>query len=103
MTITVKKLELMEQQPSPNTTDTPTINENYLGLVGGIEVSCLVRLGTLTLTIQELRQLKPGAVLPLSQKTNEPVDILLNNQVIARGDLMSCDDCFAIKITEIAG
>ena len=103
MTITVKKLELMEQQPTPNTTDTPTINENYLGLVGGIEVSCLVRLGTLTLTIEALHQLKPGAVLPLNQKTNEPVDILLNHQIIARGDLMRCDDCFAIKITEIAG
>lgn len=103
MTKSIKKLTLMEQQPTPIKADAAPITENYLSLVGDIEVSCEVRLGTLTLTIEALRQLKPGTIWPLGQKTNEPVEILLNNQVIARGDLMNCDDCFAIKITEIAG
>lgn len=103
MTITVKKLKLMEQHPMPAVADNPPITDHYFSVVGGIEVSCVVRLGTLTLTVQELRQLRSGAILPLSQKINEPVDILLNNQVIARGDLMNCNDCFAIKITEMAG
>lgn len=100
MTITAKKIALLEQQP---TTLGKPVSENYLSLVGDVEVECLVRLGTLTLTINELRQLKQGERLSLSQKTYEPVDIVLNNQVIARGELMSCDDCFAIQITEITG
>ena len=103
MTITVKKLKFMEQQPNATVTETHPVTDHYFNVVGALEVSCMVRLGTLTLTLQALRQLRTGAILPLSQKTNEPVDILLNNQVIARGDLMNCDDCFAIKITEIAG
>ena len=100
MTITAKKIALLEQQPM---TDGQPITENYLGLVGDIEVECLIRLGTLSLTINELRQLKQGQRLSLNQKTHEPVDILLNHQVIARGELMSCEDCFAIQITEITG
>ena len=100
MTITAKKIALLEQQP---TTGGQPISENYLGLVGDIEVECLVRLGTLTLTINELRQLKQGECLSLSQKTHEPVDIILNNQVIARGELMSYEDCFAIQISEVTG
>lgn len=100
MTMTAKKIAFLEQQPA---IDGNPISANYLGLVGDIEVECLVRLGTLTLTINELRQLKQGSQLALSQKTNEPVDILLNNQVIARGELMSCEDCFAIQITEVTG
>lgn len=99
MTITAKKIALLEQQP---TLEGRHVSENHLGLVGHIEVDCLVRLGTLTLTINELRQLKQGERLSLSQKTHEPVDIVLNNQVIARGELMSCEDCFAIQITDVA-
>ena len=102
MTITVKKIAFAEQQLITADDNRP-VNKNYLGLVGGVEVSCLVRLGTLTMTIDELRQLGQGQILSLHQKTHEPVDILLNHQVIARGELMSCDDCFAIKITEMPG
>ena len=100
MNITAKKIALLEQQPSAGG---KPVAENYLNLVGEIEVECLVRLGTLTLTINELRQLKQGECLPLNQKTHEPVDIVLNNQVIARGELMSCEDCFAIQIVEVTG
>ena len=100
MTITAKKISLLEQQP---TAGGKPVSENHLGLVGNVEVECLVRLGTLTLTINELRQLKQGEQLSLTQKTHEPVDIVLNNQVIARGELMSCEDCFAIQITEVTG
>ncbi len=99
MSVTAKKIALLEQQPTING---QPITDNYLNLVGEIEVECLVRLGTLTLSINELHQLKQGACLSLSQKTHEPVDIVLNNQVIARGELMSCEDSFAIQITEIA-
>ena len=100
MTITAKKIALLEQQP---TAEGHPITENALGLVGEVAVECLIRLGTLTLTINELRQLKQGQCLSLTQKTYEPVDILLNTQVIARGELMRCEDCFAIKITEVTG
>ncbi len=99
MTITAKKIGLIEQQSMPEGT---LLSENYLGVVGGIEVECLVRLGTLTLTINELRELKLGQQLILNQRTQEPVDVILNNQVIARGELMSVDECFAIQITEVS-
>lgn len=99
MTITVKKISIAEQPAVVE--DKLAITENYLGLIGDVEVSCLVRLGTLTMTVAELRQLKQGQILPLNQKTYEPIDIVLNNQIIARGDLMSSDEHFAIQITEV--
>lgn len=102
MTITVKKIALSEQH-SLQSDNHHFVNENYLSLVGGVEVSCEVKLGTISMTIDELRQLKQEQILPLGQKTHEPVDIVLNQQVIARGELMSCDDYFAIKITEMPG
>ncbi len=98
MTITVKKIALSEPIEIRGE---QRITDNCLEFIGGVEVECFVRLGTLTMTVAQLSQLKQGQVLSLHEKTNEPVDIILNNQVIARGELMSCDENFAIQITEI--
>jgi flagellar motor switch protein FliN/FliY len=96
MSITVKKIALPEQQAQNS--GNPLLNDRYLSLVDTIEVECQIRLGSLSMTIGELSQLKQGQLLALSQKTDEPVDILLNNQVIARGELMCSEDCFALQI-----
>jgi flagellar motor switch protein FliN/FliY len=99
MSITVKKVVLAEHQPQP---EGQHINKNYLGLVGNIEVQCTIRIGTLHLTIAQLRELKSGEVLALNQKTDEPIDIILNDKVIAKGELMSHEDHFAVRIIEVA-
>jgi flagellar motor switch protein FliN/FliY len=98
MSITVKKIALAEQQSQE---ESGLTNHNYLGLVQNIEVQCTVRIGTLNLTIAQLKELKSGQVLPLAQKTNESVDILLQDKVIARGELMSHEEHFAIQVTEV--
>ncbi len=100
MTLSIKKIALPTQLLHEG--DGNRITENTLGLVGGVEINCTARIGTLNLTIAELRQLKQGQMLALEQKTNEPVEIIVNQKVIARGELMSCDDYFAIQITEVA-
>ncbi len=99
MSTTVKKIALNEHQPQE---EGAVINKNYMGLVGNIEVNCTVRVGTLKLTIGELRQLKTNQILNLEQTTNEPVEILLNDQIIAKGELMSYENHYAIHITEVA-
>ncbi len=98
MSISVKKIALTDQQSQ---TEGQMINNNYLGLVGNIEVQCSVRIGTLNLTIAQLKQLKSEQVLHLEQKTNEPIELVLNDRVIAKGELMSYEDNFAIHITEV--
>lgn len=95
----VKKVVLAEQQSH---TEEQSINKNYLNLVGNIEVKCSIRIGTLSLTIAELKELKSGQMLQLDQKTHEPVEIVLNDRVIAKGELMSYEEHFAIQITEVA-
>jgi len=98
MTVTVKKIAFPEHAASSHG---QLISESHLDLIGGVEVACSVRVGTLSMTIAELGQLKEGQTLSLEEKTQEPVDILLNNHVVARGELMSCGENFAIQITEL--
>ena len=98
MTITVKKVALAEQQSQ---TEGTILNKNYLGLVSNIEVQCTIRIGTLKLTIAQLRELRVGQALHLDQQTNEPVDIIVHDKVIARGELMSHENNFAVQIIEV--
>lgn len=99
MNTVVKKILLTEQHEQQ---EEQLINHNYLNLVGAIEVECSIRIGTLSMTIAELRELKSGQALHLNQKTNEPVELVLNDKVIAKGELMSYEERFAIQITEVS-
>lgn len=100
MNIMVKKVALPEL--NSQTKDSSLFDDNYLNIIGAVEVECHVRLGSITMTIAELRQLKEGQCLSLQQKTLEPLDILLNNQVIGRGELISVEDYFGLLITEVS-
>ncbi|CDZ77052.1 Flagellar motor switch protein FliN [Legionella massiliensis] len=100
MSITVKKIALPEQQIQAG--NNVLLKDNYLSLVGSVEVECQIRLGTATMTIAELGRLQQGQTVQLKQKTSEPIEILLNNQVIARGELLCAEECFALQITEVS-
>jgi flagellar motor switch protein FliN/FliY len=74
----------------------------HLGLIHAVKVRLAASLGSATLTVGELSSLKEGAVLKLDRCVDEPVDILLEGQVIARGRLVAVDDSFGVSITEIS-
>ncbi len=57
--------------------------------------------GTAVISVGELLALRAHQVLTLDQGIEEPVDLLLDGQVIARGQLVAVDDCFGVRITEL--
>jgi flagellar motor switch protein FliN len=73
-----------------------------LGLIQGVKVRLAASLGSASLTVAELFALKDGSVLKLDRSIDEPVEIMLEGQVIARGRLVAVDDSFGVSITEIA-
>lgn len=103
MSIRVKKVDFPQQSLL---TDQPEISQktfsgNCLNLVKNLEIECQIRLGTVNITLAELQKLTTGETLVLDQNIQDPLEILVNQQVIARGELMSHDDFFAIHLTEV--
>lgn len=98
MTITVKKISLSEQEAH---NEGQIIHPNYLNLVSNLEVQCNVRIGSISMSIDELRQLKTGQLLQLQQQTSDALEVILNDKVIAKGELMSHEDKFALRIIEV--
>lgn len=76
-----------------------------LDLVMRIPVSVQAVLGETRLPISRLMKLRPGTVLPLNRQVGEPVDVMVNGRLVARGEVVLLDEDsnrFGISLTEIA-
>lgn len=60
-----------------------------------------VEIGRCRMLIQELLQLGQGAVIELGKLAGEPLDVLINNRLIARGEAVVVNDRFGVRLTEI--
>ena len=60
-----------------------------------------VELGRSTMTVEDVLALGPGSVIELNKLAGEPVDILVNEQLIARGEVVVVDENFGVRVTEI--
>ncbi len=75
-----------------------------LGAIGRIPVRVEIALGSTTMAVADLMALGRGAVVALDRRIGEPVDIVVNGRVVARGDLRILEgeeERFGVAVTEI--
>jgi len=70
-------------------------------LFGSIPVEVTAELGKTQLTLQEILDLNEGAIVELQRNAAEPLDLVVNGQLIAKGEVIAVDDKYALKITRI--
>ena len=71
-----------------------------------IPVHLQVVLGSATMPVSNLMKLGRGAIVPLDHRVGEPVDVVVNGRIIARGEVVVVEDDnsrFGISLTEIVG
>ena len=71
-----------------------------------IPVLMQVVLGSATMPVANLMKLGRGAVVPLDHRVGEPVDVMVNGRVIARGEIVIVEEDksrFGVSLTEIVG
>ena len=73
-----------------------------LGLLMNVELAVSLRFGSRRLFLREVLDLGPGAVLELDRQVNEPVDLLLDGRLLARGEVVVMDGNYALRVTEVA-
>ncbi|MCD6359915.1 MAG: FliM/FliN family flagellar motor switch protein [Armatimonadetes bacterium] len=72
-----------------------------LAVLRRLSVDVDVRLGGATITIGELMDLQAGSVLALDRSVDEPVELLVGEQVVARGELVSVEGEVGVRIVEL--
>lgn len=99
MSNVVSNIELAELTGSGDRT--PALGER-LDLIGHVKVKLTVALGAAELTVAKLFSLSPNDVVALDRSVEAPVDIRLNDKVIARGTLVAVGDNFGVRVTDIS-
>ena len=66
-----------------------------------VRVTLQVRVGASEMSLGELLSARENEVLVLDQGVEQPVDLLLEGRVVARGELVAVDGSFAVRITEL--
>lgn len=81
---------------------TATDSKN-LALIMDVKVELTVRIGSCTLAMRDVVELRQGAVLQLDQLASDPVGLYVNDKLVARGEVVVVEENFGIKITQIIG
>lgn len=70
--------------------------------LGAVKVKVAVRVGGAEISVAKLLEMRQGAVLELDRFVDEPLDVLVDDHVVARGVLVAVGDRFGVRITEAA-
>ena len=85
---------------TPCTQDTVPEPVN-LDMVLDVELNVTLRFGQRVLSLREVLELTSGSVFELDRQVEEPVELLLDGKVIARGEAVVIDGNYGLRITEV--
>jgi flagellar motor switch protein FliN/FliY len=75
--------------------------ERSLDLLHGVEMTVTVELGRTKMLLRDLLALQTGSVIELDRAAGSPVDVLINDNLLARGEVVVLDDEFGVRILDI--
>lgn len=79
----------------------PADQKDNLKLLMGVPLEICVEIGTAKRKVKDILEFTQGTIIELERQAGAPVDIVVNGNLIARGDVVVIDDNFAVRITEI--
>ncbi|RMH58449.1 MAG: flagellar motor switch protein FliN [Candidatus Hydrogenedentota bacterium] len=83
---------------------TPSLTEGQqknIEILLDVSMQVTVELGRTTMMIRDILELGTGSIIELDKLAGEPVDLLVNNKLIARGEVVVIDENFGVRVTDI--
>lgn len=77
------------------------IETKNLNMLLDIPLQVTVELGSTKKTVKEILELSSGSIIELDKLAGEPVDILVNNRLVAKGEVVVIDENFGVRVTDI--
>jgi flagellar motor switch protein FliN len=82
--------------PLATSIDSPDVD-----VILDMELPLVVRFGRTEMTLKSLASLAPGAVIDLGRSPDDPVEVLVSNKVVARGEVVTVGGSYGVRITDI--
>ncbi len=115
-TDTKEQVESAEKEPSPEPKpeveaeaasfpdlqdEKTAIGDSNLDMILDIPVTIAMELGRTKISIRNLLQLNQGSVVELDRLAGEPMDVLVNNTLVAHGEVVVVNEKFGIRLTDV--
>jgi flagellar motor switch protein FliN/FliY len=78
-----------------------SVEMKNLDLILDIPMQISVQLGSAKMYVRELLQLGQGSVVELDKMAGEPMEVLVNNKLVARGEVVVVNEKFGIRLTDV--
>lgn len=88
-------------EPSPPASGAPSLSRG-LELLLDIELEAALRFGSREMPLGEILELGPGDVVQLDRHVSDPVDLIVSDKIVARGDVVLINGNFGLRVTEVA-
>lgn len=102
----IEQMDVNMQQPVyDNFDDDVNLTEeqnNNLNMIMTIPLQVTVEIGRTKKKIKEILEFSTGTIIELSRQAGTPVDIFVNGQAVAKGDVVVVDDYYGVRITEVS-
>lgn len=95
--VNVKPIHFESFDTQPNTPN----NHSDISLIKDVPLNVTVELGRTSKKISDILDFGPGTVIELDKLVGEPLDILVNGKLIAKGEVVVVDENYGIRITDI--
>ena len=93
--------ELADEEGDDKTNDKANGEPASLDLILDIPLTVTVELGRSKMLINDLLQLGQGSVVELTKLVGEPLEVLVNNKLVARGEVVVVNEKFGVRLTDI--
>ncbi len=79
----------------------PELAPKNIDLILDIRLKLTARLGKMEMSVGEIMKLSPGSIMDIGRFVDEPIELVVNDRLIARGDIVIVQENFGVKISEI--
>ncbi len=96
-----EETENQTEAPAEGTKSSDRVSVDNLRVLENIDVTLTVEVGQTEIKIRDLLRLNEGSVIELDRLAGDPLDILVNGTIIARGEVVMVGERFGIRFSEI--
>ncbi len=79
----------------------PALQQENIDLIMDVPLEVSVVLGRTRKSIKEILEFAPGTIIELDKLAGEPIDVMVNQKLVAKGEVVVIEESFGIRITEI--
>ena len=99
--VAATQVQMETFQSAPGAPAAAPISAGSINFLLDVPLDVAVELGRTKIAMKDMLQLGPGSVVELDKLIGEPVDILVNERLIAKGEVVVFDESFGVRITDI--